>query len=193
MPYYAKFKPRPSFRAPAYARRSFRPSASYLRAPRSTFRSTTFRATSFRRRTGVRRYQRGRSHHRSHHRSYHKRGSKSIQSAYNTVIATSTICRLKYAETFSPAITAGVPYWYFFNLNSPFDPNRTGVGHQPYGFDTLATIYNRYRVYKVSYSVEVLSTGGFTFQVTALNGAFTPTTPDAGSEQPGTVVKKVSG
>jgi hypothetical protein len=33
-----------------------------------------------------------------------------------------------------------------FNLNSLFDPEFTGAGHQPRGFDTLATLYGKYRV-----------------------------------------------
>jgi len=33
-----------------------------------------------------------------------------------------------------------------FNLNSIFDPDRTGVGHQPLGHDQWQTFYNRYRV-----------------------------------------------
>lgn len=53
------------------------------------------------------------------------------------------ICKMKYAEDVT---TDGVTGMYRFNLNSVFDPNRTGVGHQPYAFDTLATLYNRYRV-----------------------------------------------
>lgn len=33
-----------------------------------------------------------------------------------------------------------------FSLNSIFDPDITGAGHQPYGFDQMATIYARYKV-----------------------------------------------
>lgn len=36
-----------------------------------------------------------------------------------------------------------------FRLGSLFDPDFTIVGHQPYGRDTMATIYNRYEVYAV--------------------------------------------
>lgn len=39
---------------------------------------------------------------------------------------------------------------YDFNLNSIWDPNRTGVGHQPLGYDQWRTFYNRYRVYGVT-------------------------------------------
>jgi len=33
-----------------------------------------------------------------------------------------------------------------FNLNSLFDPDNTGSGHQPYGYDALQVAYNRYKV-----------------------------------------------
>ncbi len=33
-----------------------------------------------------------------------------------------------------------------FRLNSLFDPDLTNAGHQPYGFDQMAALYNRYRV-----------------------------------------------
>lgn len=52
------------------------------------------------------------------------------------------ICKMKYAETVYSDVTGQ----YIFNLNSLYDPNRTGVGHQPYGYDPLAQLYNRYRV-----------------------------------------------
>lgn len=53
------------------------------------------------------------------------------------------ICKLKYAEDVT---TDGLTGTWRFNLNSLFDPNQTGTGHQPYGFDQLATLYNKYRV-----------------------------------------------
>jgi len=52
------------------------------------------------------------------------------------------ICKLKYAEDVYTTATGA----YAMNLNSLYDPNRTGTGHQPYGFDQLAALYNRYRV-----------------------------------------------
>jgi len=44
---------------------------------------------------------------------------------------------------------------YQFRLNSLFDPDFTGTGHQPKGFDQLAALYQRYRVYRVRWKVEV--------------------------------------
>lgn len=62
------------------------------------------------------------------------------------------ICKQKYSDVF--AISVGTPT-YTFNLNSVFDPNRTGVGHQPYGFDNLAAIYNRYRVIGCTWNIQM--------------------------------------
>lgn len=63
-------------------------------------------------------------------------------------IAQRYVCRLKYSDVFQ---IASPSFQYQFNLNSIFDPNRSGVGFQPYGHDTLATLYNRYRVVKTDY------------------------------------------
>lgn len=62
-------------------------------------------------------------------------------------IAQRSIVKMKYAEavpiTWSLGSSSNV---YRFNLNSIFDPNRSGTGHQPYAHDTFQTLYNRYRV-----------------------------------------------
>lgn len=73
------------------------------------------------------------------------------------------ITKMKYAEQLNivgPAL--GGLTQYAFNLNSIFDPNRTGVGHQPYGHDTMATIYNRYRVVRCNYVISGFAIGGST-------------------------------
>lgn len=61
------------------------------------------------------------------------------------------ITKLKYSQTFSVSGSLTTPYQ--FNLNSIFDPDRTGTGTQPYGYDQLAGLYNRYRVVSCSYVV----------------------------------------
>ncbi len=38
------------------------------------------------------------------------------------------------------------PTSYIFRLTGLYDPNQTGVGHQPYYFDQWCTFYDRYRV-----------------------------------------------
>jgi hypothetical protein len=56
---------------------------------------------------------------------------------------------LKYSQSFK--LTAGASGVFGaeqeMRLNSLFDPDQTGGGHQPYGRDTFAGIYNRYKVY----------------------------------------------
>ena len=55
---------------------------------------------------------------------------------------------LRYSDqiTLNPAVAA--TSHYHFRANSIFDPDRTGVGHQPYGHDTLSNIYKSYVVDK---------------------------------------------
>lgn len=60
-----------------------------------------------------------------------------------------------YSETKSYTVgTSGVfGTSNVFNLNSQYDPDQTGVGHQPYGRDQLAGLYGRYKVKKCTIDV----------------------------------------
>lgn len=55
---------------------------------------------------------------------------------------------LRYSDqiTLNPAAAATSPY--LFRANSIFDPDYSGVGHQPYGHDNLQNIYRSYVVDK---------------------------------------------
>jgi hypothetical protein len=53
---------------------------------------------------------------------------------------------LKYNAVHTLTPSAGLASDYVYNLNSIFDPDVTGVGHQPRGRDNWAVFYNRYRV-----------------------------------------------
>lgn len=66
------------------------------------------------------------------------------------------LVKMKYAED----VYTNASGLYTFNLNSVFDPNRTGGGHQPYGYDQFATLYNRYRVVSCSWRVTAPSSVG---------------------------------
>lgn len=46
-----------------------------------------------------------------------------------------------------------------YNLNSLYDPDYTGSGHQPYGFDQIMATYNKYRVNRVSYKITFTTPG----------------------------------
>lgn len=64
------------------------------------------------------------------------------------------IAKHKYASTVQVPISGGAGLWQI-NLNSVYDPDRTGTGHQPYGRDTYAQLYNRYRVIGCRYAVAI--------------------------------------
>lgn len=45
-----------------------------------------------------------------------------------------------------------------YRLNSLYDPDKTGVGHQPYGFDQMSSLYNAYKVSGVLVDLKVHAT-----------------------------------
>jgi len=58
------------------------------------------------------------------------------------------LCKLRYVETITlaDASTPGLVLTHPFSVNSCYDPNALVGGHQPYGFDQWALIYNHYKV-----------------------------------------------
>ncbi len=47
-----------------------------------------------------------------------------------------------------------------YSCNSLYDPNYTGGGHQPYGYDQLTNIYSKYRVDRVTFRITYTTPGG---------------------------------
>lgn len=88
--------------------------------------------------------------------AYKKRGQRTtlVNTSLNPLPAR-FITKMKYAEavTVSASGIAG----YKWNLNSLYDPNRSGAGHNPYGYDQLSALYNRYRVISCRYVVSCIS------------------------------------
>lgn len=68
---------------------------------------------------------------------------------------------LRYCDIYTIA-TTGTQFEYgtatTFVLNSLFAP--VSGGHQPYGYDTLATLYNRYKVVRVDMELALVYNGG---------------------------------
>jgi len=66
--------------------------------------------------------------------------------------------KLKYCDNYQ--LTAATTYSVerVFRLNSLYDPDLTGTGHQPYMHDTLATMWRRYRVHGVKIHVTARNT-----------------------------------
>lgn len=59
-------------------------------------------------------------------------------------------------EMFTANITGLVGSQYAFRLNSLFDPDITGVGHQPLGFDQMKLFYAKYVVNKVHIQIRII-------------------------------------
>lgn len=53
---------------------------------------------------------------------------------------------------------AGTTAPYVFIVNGLYDPNITGAGHQPTGFDQLIALYERYTVLKCRYRIAIRNT-----------------------------------
>lgn len=94
--------------------------------------------------------------------------------------------RLHYSSTGSFACTAGAVGSYLFSLNSAYDPDYTGAGHQPLGFDQWAIFYRSYIVEKARVRVELLNYSAFQAVAGVLldNNASIPSTGDLVMEQP---------
>jgi len=54
--------------------------------------------------------------------------------------------KLHYCDVVQLSASAGSPGLWQFRMNSLFDPDFTGTGHQPQWFDQLSAVYSRYRV-----------------------------------------------
>ncbi len=63
--------------------------------------------------------------------------------------------RLRYCDRvqLTTAGSVNTATTYSFRLGSLFDPDYTGTGHQPYQYDQLTTVYNKYVVEKVDFRV----------------------------------------
>lgn len=57
--------------------------------------------------------------------------------------------KLRYADNLTLSTSTKLSSEYVFRLNSIFDPDLTGTGHQPYLHDTLATMWRTYKVHGV--------------------------------------------
>jgi len=86
--------------------------------------------------------------------------------AFNTVriarspIARRTIVKMRYCDRL-PILpgTSGIATSYQYRANSAHDPDYTGIGHQPLGYDEWSTFYDRYTVLGSKITVTVVPTG----------------------------------
>lgn len=95
--------------------------------------------------------------------------------------------RLKMHLTYCANKTVGTGilgvYAQKWNMNSIYDPDRTGGGHQPMGRDQLAVLYNRYIVTGCSYQCVWQPNGAGMFALTARVGNDEDNNPDIDTER----------
>lgn len=68
-----------------------------------------------------------------------------------TVVPDTMYVRMKYREIL---IEGGIFNTHTYSLNSIFDPNQSGAGHQPLGHDQWGALYENYQVLASSIKVE---------------------------------------
>lgn len=69
--------------------------------------------------------------------------------------------KLRY-DDYRVLTAVGNEAFYTYRLNSLFDPDQSGAGAQPEGFDQLKTLYGRYRVIAAKCTVEAQGNGANT-------------------------------
>lgn len=74
------------------------------------------------------------------------------------IIPDKIVTTLSYADVVSRTTVGGLDD-FRLNLNSIFDPEATGAGHQPLGRDEWSAFYNKYRVLSASWEVWYSSNG----------------------------------
>lgn len=96
---------------------------------------------------------------------------------------------LRYVEDLGGSLNPGGGSYaqLFWKCNGLFDPNDALGGHQPYGFDQYAALYNHYRVWKSVCTVEFFNSPdyklGFTVGLNITPGASDPDAPQTKMEK----------
>lgn len=109
-------------------------------------------------------------------------------------VAPRLITKLKWNICFA---SSGAAIDQIINLNSLYQPSNTvGVAsHQPYGYDQLTPLYNRYRVFAVSYvlTATALDSNQNTIGIVADNTNAPYTNVQLFAEAPRSIIKQVNG
>lgn len=80
-------------------------------------------------------------------RNYGKKYSNAVSVPKKAeLIADRYFAKLTFATSVNMSLSAGAPKIHVFRGNSMFDPDQSGAGAQPVGFDELSALYKSYRV-----------------------------------------------
>ena len=90
-------------------------------------------------------------------RRHHRNPYRSILNGFPK----STKVCLKYVQTIALNPSAGAVVGHRFRVNSLYDPDLSGTGHQPRGHDQLSVIYSKYLVTAVSIKATPVVTSSY--------------------------------
>lgn len=100
-------------------------------------------------------------------RSYRRRSIPSMISNTYGGFPVSKVAKLRYSDVVTINPTAsGVAMFHAFRANSIYDPDSTGVGHQPMGRDIWAQVYNHYTVIGSKITATMVPSGTSNYQAT---------------------------
>lgn len=74
------------------------------------------------------------------------------------IFPATTVRKLRYSTSVALVATSGVVVSQVFRANDLFDPDFTGTGHQPMGFDQLMLWYNHFTVMEATITVSFKNT-----------------------------------
>lgn len=104
------------------------------------------------------------------------RKRRGVGNGPRSILPLRQVVSLSYTQTrYLTEAGAGVGAFQTYRFNDLYDPDFTGVGAQPVGFDQLATMYARFRVLRTSVKVVASGTG---------NGAVVTVYPSSQSTLP---------
>lgn len=106
------------------------------------------------------------------------RGQVSLPPSLGAYPKSVRVC-LPFTETATVTTAAGVGCWYRWRANSVFDPDLTGSGTQPYGYDQWSNFYKQWFVSGSSIEVMVVNTGGGTADSTCIKVVVWPSSSSA--------------
>lgn len=102
---------------------------------------------------------RGRGPARKRRRTVAKRRKNRATVQRGPAFSNSQIVKLKYVERISMNPAIGVFSIYNFRANSLYDPNLSGTGHQPLGYDQWSAFYDHYNVIGAKIKCTFMSSG----------------------------------
>lgn len=100
---------------------------------------------------------------------------------------------MRYSQTITLTPTAGSVSTRLFRANGIYDPDATGTGHQPYGHDIYAQIYNHYNVRSATITVTPTASSNGIIGCAITDDATVSTDYDAVREQKGTRLLSLAG